>query len=111
MVQNGNCFLFILNVVVVVVANERIKLNQRVCLFVHVGSDYFLFKSVQLIIQAKHQNNDQSLICTADFYCPYFFTLYVSDSKWQLLFLFILKVIIVRMAKERIKLDKIVHVA
>jgi len=28
-------------------------------LFVNVASDYFLFKSVLLIIPAKHQNNDQ----------------------------------------------------
>jgi hypothetical protein len=63
------------------VANERIKLSQTACLFVHVASDYCLFNRALLIIPAKHQNNDQQLICTADFDCPHLFRLYAFGSK------------------------------
>jgi hypothetical protein len=68
----ANVWLFILKDTV---ANEKIKLNQTACLFVHVASDYFLFNSVLLIIPAKHRNNDQQLIFTADFHYPHLFTL------------------------------------
>jgi len=68
------------------VANERIKLSQTACLFVHVALDDFFFNSVLLIILAKYPNNDQQLICTADFHCPNFFALDIYGSKWQLFF-------------------------